>query len=76
MQLLPGFGGSPQLPPPPPPIPTREDPAIAAAREKERLAALRRSGRRATNITGLNDQLGSARVVQPELRGGAETLGA
>jgi hypothetical protein len=64
-RLFPGFGGAPSAPPPLPPVPTREDPAIAEAREKLRLAERRRAGRRATNLTGSEATLGNSRVARP-----------
>ncbi len=51
MQLLPGFGSSPPAVTPLPPLPTREDPAIAKAKEDQRSAELRRKGRRAAILT-------------------------
>jgi hypothetical protein len=51
--ILPGFSPSaPALPPAPPPPPKIDDPAIAAAARKQRLADLRRKGRASMNITG------------------------
>ena len=64
-RLFPGFGGGPSAPPPLPPLPTREDPAIAAAKEKLRLAERRRSGRRAANLTGTQATLGNSLVARP-----------
>lgn len=66
----------PNIPPPPelPPVPTREDPEISAARERQRQADLRRRGRRATILTGgrgVEDELGV--VNRPQA--GATRLG-
>ena len=69
-QLLPGFGGAPAPPPPPPPPPTREDPAIAEAKERQRLAEKRRRGRRATFFTGDQSGLGDSTVSRPQARQG------
>jgi type IV secretory pathway VirB10-like protein len=63
-QFLPGMGGgAPSPPPPPPPLPTRDDPAVAEAKEKQRMSELRRKGRRASILTsgsGVEDELGTA----------------
>lgn len=64
-RLFPGFGGGPSAPPPLPPVPTREDPAIAEAKERLRLAERRRSGRRASNLTGSQETLGNSVVARP-----------
>lgn len=72
---FPGFSSSTPSVPPPPPPPTREDPEVKAAREKTRLAALQRKGRRASILTGgqgVEDSLGS--VSRPEARS-AQLLG-
>ncbi len=55
---------SPSTPsiPAPAPLPTRDDPAIKAAADAQRQAALRRKGRRASILTsgeGVPDDLGS-----------------
>lgn len=70
MRLLPGFGASaPSMPAAPPPTPTPDDPAIAAAKEKQRLAALQRQGRASTILTGNNgDALGDTTVDRPTAR--------
>ena len=75
-QLLPGFGDAPSAPAPLPPPPTREDPAIADAKEKTRMSLQKRKGRSASILTSgsgvaAND-LGS--VSRPEARG-AQLLG-
>ena len=55
----------------PPPIPTREDPAIGAARERQRLSDKRRRGRAASILTGPEGTMD-----EPELaRAGARLLG-
>jgi len=67
MTLLPGFSGGPSAPPPAPPPPTREDPAIAEAKDKLRRSELTRKGRRAAVLTsgnGLDDS--SLGVAQPK----------
>ena len=79
------FGGgasnssSTPAPAPPPPLPTRKDPEIGAARERQRLASLRQSGRRATIMTsaaGLDDEdtLGGSPIRRPTARA-ASVLG-
>lgn len=65
MNLLPGFSKAPKVDPLPPP-PERDDPAIEAAKEAERLAALRRKGRQASVLTGGAGLLGDASVNQPQ----------
>ena len=51
--ILPGFSPSaPALPPAPPPPPKIDDPAIAAAAHKQRLADLQRKGRTSMIIAG------------------------
>jgi hypothetical protein len=55
---LPGFGGVPSMPPPPPP-PTRDDPAIADAKKKLRMAERQRQGRRASILAPPEDELGT-----------------
>lgn len=74
-----GFGGSaPSLPPAPPPPPKRDDPDVTAAREKARLAELRRKGRRASVLTsgsGVDDDsLGGGSISRPTARS-AKLLG-
>jgi hypothetical protein len=73
------FGGAPKtpaLPPPPPPPPTREDPAIAEAARKQRLAEKQRKGRASLNITGGEGVMGDpASVDRPMARGGSQLLG-
>lgn len=70
---LPGFskifgGGKPDLPKPQP-LPEREDPNIAAAAEKKRLAELKRKGRASTIVAGADeDKLGSPPLSRPEAR--------
>ena len=54
-----------QEPAPLPAVPTRDDPAILAAREKLRLSEQRRRGRAATNLTG---GLGATDVFRPVAR--------
>jgi len=49
-QILKGL--KPDKPKPLPPPPSREDPAVAGARKKQRLEAKARSGRRSTVLTG------------------------
>jgi hypothetical protein len=60
------FGGSPKppAPPPPQPMPDLMDPAVMEARKRTLQAAMGRSGRASTNLTGDNgdysaDKLGS-----------------
>lgn len=59
----------PPTPTPPPPLPTREDPAVAEAARRERLAAAQRRGRRATLITGGQGAEGEAPVERKTLLG-------
>ena len=66
------FAKTPKVDPLPPP-PERDDPAIEAAKEAERLAALRRKGRASTLLTGGAGLLGDASVAQPQA--GAAVLG-
>lgn len=54
----------------PPPIPTREDPAIAAARDKLRLSEKRRRGRRAAILAPPEDSLS-----EPIMARGSQILG-
>ncbi len=69
------FGATPKVPEPLP-IPARDDPAIAASRERLRLSEGRRKGRRGTILAGRRpDELGEAPVTRPEARGG-QLLGA
>lgn len=78
MQLLPGFGGGPSAPPPLPPPPTREDPAIAKARETQRTAELRRRGRRGAILTtgrGVEEPLGTVKRPQATALRQSELLG-
>jgi hypothetical protein len=66
------IGKSPR-PAAPPPVPTGEDPAIAAAREKARLAEKNRRGRAASILTGSDeDKLGggSSVINRPGASGG------
>lgn len=76
MSILPGKSfispDTPKVDPLPPP-PTRDDPAIEAAKEAERLAMLRRKGRGATLLTGGGGLSGDASVNQPQA--GAQLLG-
>lgn len=73
--ILPGFSlSAPSLPPAPPSPVTRADPAIAAAKTKQRSADLRRRGRRSTIVTGGQGVLGNTPLVQPRARG-AQLLG-
>jgi len=51
------------------PLPTREDPAIAAAKEKRRLAEGRRKGIAGSNVTGGLGVPGDAPVSRPKLGG-------
>ena len=69
---LPGFGGAPAMPPPPPP-PTRDDPAIAEAKKKLRLAEAQRRGRQASILTPPEDELGAVNTDRPTALSG--TLG-
>lgn len=65
-------GGSPALPPPPPPPPARDDPAIKAKKDAERMSAKQRQGRAATILApDEEDQLGGA-ITQPRA---SSTLG-
>lgn len=80
MLTLPGksvFSPSkPQMPAPPPPPPKRDDPEIAAAKDKQRMADLKRKGRAASVLTsgrGVEEELGA--VARPEARSGAQLLG-
>jgi len=58
------IGKSPR-PAAPPPVPTGEDPAIAAAREKARLAEKNRRGRAASILTNPDDdKLGGSSVIK------------
>lgn len=59
------------VPPPPPAPPTRDDPAIAEARRRSRLSALRGRGRGSTIIAG--ETTSRAPLSQP--RAGAQLLG-
>ncbi len=83
MQLLPGFGGGnpatsaiggalsgvrPATPPP-----SRTDPAIAAARKKQRGIELRRKGRRASILTSGRGLAERTPVNRPQAK--AELLG-
>jgi hypothetical protein len=65
-----GGGGSPAIQPAPP-VPTREDPAIAEAKKKARLAEQKRKGRAAAIIAPREDRLGAAPLERPAA-GGAE----
>ena len=57
---------SPRAPAPLPPLPTREDPAIDAAKEKQRLANKRRAGLPSTTFFGDGeDALGNSNVKRP-----------
>jgi hypothetical protein len=58
-----GFGSksSPSVPPPTP-IPTREDPSVANAQNRQRMADAQRRGRRAAILTPPEDELGAAPV--------------
>lgn len=61
----------------PDPLPTRDDPAIAAAANEQRQAALRRRGRRASILTsgeGVTDELGAVASGAPGTRK-AQVLG-
>lgn len=67
---FPGFGGGPSPPKPLPPPPTREDPAIKAARTKQENIRLRKKGRQSTILNsgnGLEDVLGI--INRPEAQG-------
>jgi len=78
MQLLPGGNGgllqgvaSGVMPGKPsvPPLPSRQDPEVIAARERQRQIELNRSGRRASTLTGprgVQDKLGV--VNRPQAR--------
>ena len=49
--------------------PTRDDPAVAEAQNKLRLAELKRRGRSSTLISGFDDeQLGAVNIVRPKAR--------
>lgn len=50
-------------------LPARADPAIAEAREKERVARGRRMGRGALNLTGGLGDTTQANVIRPGLLG-------
>jgi len=68
-----GLIPSPKAPAAPPPVPTGDDPAIAAAREKARLAEKNRRGRAASILTGSDeDKLGggSSVINRPGASGG------
>ena len=70
---FPGFGGPPPMPAAPPPPPTRDDPAVADAKEKLRLSEAQRRGRRASVLTPPEDQLGAVNTDRPTALSG--TLG-
>jgi hypothetical protein len=55
----------------PPDIPELEDPEVAEARERERLAALKRKGRRSTILTSAAGVSGDTPLVPTSLLGGA-----
>ena len=84
MQLLPGFDGGgggfvrTQLPgatgTSPAPPPARTDPAIAAARKKQRDIELRRRGRRSSILTSRRGVTQQAPIARPQARK-AELLG-
>lgn len=61
-----GFGSSPKLPPPAP-VPEREDPAIAEAARRQRLAEKRRRGVRSTLLTGGLGDTADPNVRRPSL---------
>lgn len=46
------LGGKPPAPPPPVPMPTREDPAIAESKQRQRMSEIARKGRASTILTG------------------------
>ena len=71
---LPGFAPKPPSLPPTPTPPQRDDPAIAAARDKTRLSALQRKGRSASIRTKPADRLGDVPVARPQARA-AQVLG-
>lgn len=56
---------------PPPPVPTRDDPKVLEARQREVAAAKLRKGRAAaikTSSQGVTDQLSSSSVSRPAAR--------
>lgn len=61
----------PPAPPPPPPLPEVSDPAVTEAQRRERLAAARRRGRRATILTGGQGAEGEALVGRTAASNGA-----
>ena len=81
--ILPGFSPkAPSLPPAPPPPPLRadpvkeiqEDPQVAEAKKKQRLADKQRRGRRATILTSGQGVLETTPLSQPRARS-AQVLG-
>ena len=46
--------------------PTRADPSVVEARERQRLSALKRRGRASTILTESEDQLGATPVARPQ----------
>lgn len=76
MQILPGFGGG--SPPPVqtlPTVPTAEDPAVKAAREKQRLMSVANQGRAATVLVPDEEKLGLPNVDRPTARGASVLFG-
>ena len=69
--ILPGFS-KPKAPAALPPPPTREDPSIAAAREKLRLSAKRRKGRRASVLTSNQGVDGKPAIIKTASLGGQD----
>lgn len=62
----------PPLPPPAPPPPTVADPAVTAARQKDKQVAQLNAGRNATILTspqGINDSLNPANTTKKTLLG-------
>jgi hypothetical protein len=58
-------GGAPQAAPLPAPLPERDDPAIKQARDRAKLDAATRRGRRATILTGGSGVEEEANVNRP-----------
>ncbi len=52
-----------------PPLPTREDPSVKAARDREKLEAGRRKGRRATVLTSGQGVTDEGTLGRPRLTG-------
>jgi len=67
-----GGGEKQEAPPPLPPVPTRADPAIAAAKKRQQHSAKMRKGRKASILTsgqGVSDGTGSSSQAGAKLLG-------